>query len=556
MSRMIEMLRFVPTADGTRDRRGRGVRLGRIGVLILLLVTTLLPVTIVLSPSRPAAAQAPETEPTVTQVRVGRHRHYTRIVLDASDIGPFAPRLSGDAHRLVIPLASVRWAAPRSRDLTETDFLVGFRYVESDPDGPALIIEGATPLVLRNTLSLAPDAYTDHYRYVIDLAPSPARPARTVDPSSPPERQDDTVEADTTSARTPPIAETTTSGPEAVAETAPPTSIRVTGVRIGRHPEKARLVLDAAGETRFRPIRDADGRSVRIRFAAVDWKTDTAREIAAIPFLTRFAFESADPGGDFVVEANRPIQILTALVLAPGGDARGYRYVLDLAPLPIALDQPPPPDVRRPPEQPAPDDHDKPVASPRTEPDPTAWTPPDPESAFAAVESYMEDLETLQARFVQVVDETHRLSGTFRLHRPGRMRLEYDPPIKDFFVADGWFLFYWDDDLGQQSSTPIGSTLADFILRENFSLSDDVTVTRLRLAPGRIAVTVVQRDDPAAGSLTMTFAEAPVRLLQWTVDDNSGHRTRVVLSDIRTGLALDDALFYFVRPRPAPQHDR
>lgn len=497
-------------------------------------------------------ARAADQATGIERVRVGRHQHYVRVVLDAGGAIRFDPTLSADHRRITVPLEAVPWHTEPSRSLTETDLLAAYRYESAAPDGPALILEATRPVVLRATLALPPDQITPHHRYVLDIAPGiPAAPDPEAAGADPPVTDD-------------PGRAAAAAGP--APDTAPALgTVRVTGVRIGRHPEKARLVLDAAGETRFRPQLDAAGRSVRIPFAAVDWQAAAAEPITAIPFLTSYRFEPRPPGGTFRVEADRPLQILAAMVLAPDVGTAHFRYVLDLAPLPVPADRPParvgpasrpsavPPgsDRERAANTPATADAHVPADTDAAE----AWTPPDPDTAFRSVESYMRRLTTLQARFVQVVDDAHRITGTFYLSRPGRMRLVYDPPIQDFFVADGWFLFYWDDELGQQSSTPIGSSLADFILREDFSLSEDVTVTRLRLAPDRIDLTVVRRDDPAAGSLTLGFGTAPVRLLEWTARDKSGQRTRVVLSQLQTGLDLDEDLFYFVRPRPREPRD-
>jgi len=173
------------------------------------------------------------------------------------------------------------------------------------------------------------------------------------------------------------------------------------------------------------------------------------------------------------------------------------------------------------------------------------------------IERYMDSVDTLKARFAQFSDDGGSASGTFYMDRPGKMRLEYDPPIKDFFVADGWFLFYWDGQLEQQSQTPIGSTLADFILRDNLSFTGDVTVTGIKRRPGLIEVSLVETEDPGAGELTLIFEDRPLRLNQWRVLDSQGVVTKVALLDAQGGVELDEDLFYFVKPRSdRRRHDR
>ncbi|MBI1206655.1 MAG: outer membrane lipoprotein carrier protein LolA [Azospirillum sp.] len=172
----------------------------------------------------------------------------------------------------------------------------------------------------------------------------------------------------------------------------------------------------------------------------------------------------------------------------------------------------------------------------------------------ARVEQYFNSIKTLQAKFLQVAESGREASGTFYLSRPDKMRLEYDPPIKDFIVADGWFVFFWDDELKQQSSQPIGSSLADVILRENFHLSGDVTVTAVERSSGWLEVSMVETKDPGKGQMTLVFEDKPLTLRKWRVLDAQQLTTEVTLSRLQSGLPLDRQLFYFVPPEGAAHH--
>ncbi|MEI6985092.1 MAG: outer membrane lipoprotein carrier protein LolA [Rhodospirillaceae bacterium] len=164
------------------------------------------------------------------------------------------------------------------------------------------------------------------------------------------------------------------------------------------------------------------------------------------------------------------------------------------------------------------------------------------------VEHALNQIKTLQAKFLQVADNGRHSAGTFSMWRPGRMRLNYDPPIKDYIVADGWFIFFWDGELQQQSSQPIDASLADFFLRETIKLSGDVTVTRFSHQFGVIEVAIVQTTDAGQGELTMVFEDKPLQLRAWRVLDAQGLTTTVTLSDVRTGMKFSDDLFLFRDP--------
>ncbi|HYD69044.1 outer membrane lipoprotein carrier protein LolA [Azospirillum sp.] len=175
-------------------------------------------------------------------------------------------------------------------------------------------------------------------------------------------------------------------------------------------------------------------------------------------------------------------------------------------------------------------------------------------AAVTQAEQALNAVHTLQSKFVQLNPDGRQAGGTFYLSRPGKMRLEYDAPVKDFIVADGLFLFYWDSEMKQQSSTPIGSTLADFILRPDIKLSGDVTVTDVFRAQGVLEITLVETKDPRKGSLTLVFEDRPLQLRKWRVLDAQGLTTEVALLNPRVGVPLSSDLFYFKAPASRQEH--
>jgi outer membrane lipoprotein-sorting protein len=166
------------------------------------------------------------------------------------------------------------------------------------------------------------------------------------------------------------------------------------------------------------------------------------------------------------------------------------------------------------------------------------------------VEAYLNGITTLQAHFAQMNSDASVYSGTFWLWRPGRLRFQYDAPNKDYIVADGLLVHYWDDGVKNYSNAPIGSTLADFLLRKKIVLSGDLKVTSVRRpAAGKLVVTLVEKDNPEAGDLRLLFAENPMQLEKWRVTDATGQITEVTLTHIQTGIKLDPTLFRFKPPK-------
>ncbi len=165
------------------------------------------------------------------------------------------------------------------------------------------------------------------------------------------------------------------------------------------------------------------------------------------------------------------------------------------------------------------------------------------------IEDYLNGLSTAKAAFSQAGANGGVSTGTFYLSRPGRLRFDYAQPQKDVILADGKFVWYYDARLKDANHAPISRTLADFLLRPRIELiGGDIVVTEFQRLNDAVVVTMTQGKDPAAGSLTVTFAERPLQISQWRVVDSQGRTTRVVLDHPQFSVALDPGLFVWHDP--------
>lgn len=159
------------------------------------------------------------------------------------------------------------------------------------------------------------------------------------------------------------------------------------------------------------------------------------------------------------------------------------------------------------------------------------------------VEKYLNAIVTMKSRFLQASSSGNYSEGTFFLSRPGKMRIEYDPPVQFLIVADGTWLIYLDKEIDQLTHVPLGMTPADILVQEDLSLlSGDLVVTGVERGPGVLGVTVARREDDN-GSLTLIFSDKPLQLKKWIVVDPQGIKTSVSLLSARRDISLDPKLF-------------
>ena len=164
--------------------------------------------------------------------------------------------------------------------------------------------------------------------------------------------------------------------------------------------------------------------------------------------------------------------------------------------------------------------------------------------------AYLEGLSQAKARFVQVDGRGRQATGSLYLKRPGKARFAYDPPSGLLVVSDGATVNVADARLKSFESYPLGMTPLSLFLARNIRLDRGVQVTSVtRTAEG---FTINARDGrrQTAGQLSLTFAEAPLRLAGWTVTDAQGRNTQVRLLDLAPASDLDPGLFVLKDPRP------
>ncbi len=165
------------------------------------------------------------------------------------------------------------------------------------------------------------------------------------------------------------------------------------------------------------------------------------------------------------------------------------------------------------------------------------------------LESYLNELKSISANFMQIDDQGGVMHGTIAIKRPGKMRVTYDPPSKDFIVADGETVHIWNDDLKSQTNVDEASSLAEFILRDPIKLTGkDVIITSLKHYPAKIEITLLQANDPGSGQLTLIFEDNPLLLRQWRVIDAEGRSTGVNLENEQMDVSFSPSTFSFVPP--------
>ncbi len=167
------------------------------------------------------------------------------------------------------------------------------------------------------------------------------------------------------------------------------------------------------------------------------------------------------------------------------------------------------------------------------------------------VEDYLNGIKTYRARILQTNDNGSTQKGWFYMERGGKkqfgkMRIEYDTPIKDLIIVDGREFIFYDSQAKEKNTYGIDATPAAFLLRRKIDLHNELKIMEKAVDGNDLGLKVIRSGDESGAALILKFSTAPIfKLNGWAVIDPQGLMTRVHLEEVNIGMNLDANLFKY-----------
>ncbi|WP_018952826.1 outer membrane lipoprotein chaperone LolA [Thioalkalivibrio sulfidiphilus] len=175
--------------------------------------------------------------------------------------------------------------------------------------------------------------------------------------------------------------------------------------------------------------------------------------------------------------------------------------------------------------------------------------------ARQSLERFFAEVSRFDARFEQLVineqDEVLQASeGRVQLQRPGRFRWDYEQPFRQLIIADGQFLWTYDEELAQATAQPMERVLAGapiMLLSEPRPLEQDfeVSVVGERGELNWVELTPKDRDADFTRILIGMDGD---RVGMMVLYDQFGQQTRIRFSNMRINPSIPAATFRFEAP--------
>jgi outer membrane lipoprotein-sorting protein len=158
------------------------------------------------------------------------------------------------------------------------------------------------------------------------------------------------------------------------------------------------------------------------------------------------------------------------------------------------------------------------------------------------IADHFSSVKTMQGEFVQFGPRGEQTAGKFFLERPGKIRFNYEKPSPMRVIADGRSVVIGNSKLKTWDIYPLSKTPLALLLDERIDLKSKM-VRDVKEEADLITIKLGDRSIFADSTITMMFDPKSYDLRQWTITDNQGKDTSVMIFNTQTGVAFDKSVF-------------
>lgn len=156
---------------------------------------------------------------------------------------------------------------------------------------------------------------------------------------------------------------------------------------------------------------------------------------------------------------------------------------------------------------------------------------------------YLDGIATAEGTFTQINSDGTISTGDVYIHRPGRIRFEYDGDDLLVMAGGGQVAIFDGRSNSRGEQYPLSETPLNLILSRNVDLDRSNMVIGHEFDGTATRVLAQDPDRPEIGTIELVFTGDPVELRQWVITDSTGAQTTVVLGNLQEGVEISSRLF-------------
>lgn len=159
-----------------------------------------------------------------------------------------------------------------------------------------------------------------------------------------------------------------------------------------------------------------------------------------------------------------------------------------------------------------------------------------------SISKHFSGVPSMTGEFVQFGPNGEQTGGKFYLQRPGKIRFDYNKPSPITVKADGKTVGINNKKLKTWDFYPLSKTPLRLLLANKINTNDKAIKSVKRESD---LTTVVLGDKSVFGSskITLMFDPKSYELRQWTITDNQGKDTSVMIFNVKRNVKLSKKLF-------------
>lgn len=162
--------------------------------------------------------------------------------------------------------------------------------------------------------------------------------------------------------------------------------------------------------------------------------------------------------------------------------------------------------------------------------------------AVKSISENFSSVPSMTGEFIQFGPNGEQTGGKFYLQRPGKIRFDYNKPSPITVKADGRTVAINNRKLNTWDYFPLNKTPLRLLLAKKIDVDDRAIKSVKREAD---LTTVVLADKSVFGNskITLMFDPESHELRQWTITDNQGKDTSVMIFNVRKNVSFANRLF-------------
>jgi outer membrane lipoprotein-sorting protein len=163
-------------------------------------------------------------------------------------------------------------------------------------------------------------------------------------------------------------------------------------------------------------------------------------------------------------------------------------------------------------------------------------------AAAQKIADHFSSVKTMMGEFVQFGPRGEQTGGKFYIERPGKLRFNFEDPSPLRVIADGRNVVVGNVKLKTWDIYPLSKTPLTLLLSNKIDLSNDA-VRGVKEESDLTTIVLGNKTIFGDSTITMMFDSKTYDLRQWTITDNQGKDTSVMIYNVQQGVNLDEKVF-------------